>query len=483
MRRAERNARPALRLPGGRGRPDAVKKESPPERKAFRAALVHSRAFEQVGRRLGSCFCGPDEGVFVFKEKALCAECGLQFVEPDGFGVVFGEEGAGDPVGVAPLEELEGEDFFALYLAYAYDVHFARPGGHRGAAHGAGYAADLLVGIAEDVPGALQWHGEVVLCPGIACDEEVVGDAAERYLLLPHAGPGGSRVVDLAHHRRLGADDGASIEHPPDGGFHGFGLQLCGAVEVGHEGNVYAGLAGVLESAQQAVGVVVLSEPLRPIAEGFGAEAYGAQVGELGVYQGLYVGIDDFRLHDQGVAPGEEDVRHFGVCTEVFDDELGVAHGKFELVHAYKLRPAEAKGAVGVAGLPLTGEEEHGLPVFVLHAGELGALYLRYILGALPGRVGVELHPDFVGDELELGLARARPDGFGHLFVMGRLQHILLRESEDVDGVVLVAAPVDELLYDVVVGFEGQYVADHFNIEALFFGEVALYLRDITEIA
>ena len=93
-----------------------------------------------------------------------------------------------------------------MYSRHSLHLHFAGQAGHAWSAHGAGDAAYLAIGLLEQPPGIHQRDPEIMLSAGIAHHEQVVGNTALLYLLLPHLRPECRSVVDVAQQGRLGAD-------------------------------------------------------------------------------------------------------------------------------------------------------------------------------------------------------------------------------------------------------------------------------------
>ncbi len=103
-------------------------------------------------------------------------------------------------------------------------------------------------------------------------------------------------------------------------------------------------------------------------------------MGDIGLQQCFDIAAQQFCLHDERIAAGEEDIGDLRVGPEVFDHQFYIPHGELQFIHAHKLGPAETKGAVSMAGLPLAGEKQHRLAVLVLDAREGYALYTGHIL-------------------------------------------------------------------------------------------------------
>ena len=108
-------------------------------------------------------------------------------------------------------------------------------------------------------------------------------------------------------------------------------------------------------------------------------------------------------------------------------------------------------------------------------------MQVRDIVVDLPGGMGIELHPDIVRGNLDLRFVCAASKQVRHLIEMLGKQHFLLREGQGIDGVILKIFPVDQLVDHEIVGLERQHIADHLDVEFLFFGKV-LHLRYVAEI-
>jgi hypothetical protein len=157
-----------------------------------------------------------------------------------------------------------------------------------------------------------------------------------------------------------------------------------------------------------------------------------------------------------------------GVLAQVGDELVGLAGRELEVFEPDELRPAEAVRAVGVTGLPLRREEEHRLPVLVLHAGEPGSADARYVQLHLACRMRVHAELDRSRSGAHgLGRCTCAQEGLERVEVFAR-EHVSLREGQLEHGVVGHPAPVDELLEHVVVDAERQDLGDDTHRVALF---------------
>ena len=254
-------------------------------------------------------------------------------------------------------------------------------------------------------------------------------------------------------------------------------------VVVRHQRDVLAGLDQLREQADQVVGVLRTEEAVRPEGQRLGADADGLDVVELGLQQRLEVVAQVARLHHHRVAAGDQQVGDFGVLAQVVVQHARLGRGDAQLLVADELRPAEAEGAVAVAGLALAGEEQHRLAVLVLHAVEpVAVLVARHVHLHLIGRVRVERVTDRIDRLLELTLGRLAADQLGDaLVVLGR-EHAALREGELEDRIGGHVRPVDQLVDHVLIDAEGQHRRHHLHLEALRRRKLG-ELRDAVEVA
>jgi hypothetical protein len=266
--------------------------------------------------------------------------------------------------------------------------------------------------------------------------------------------------VDVPQDGRLRADLRSRRPHPLQGLAHRCGRQFHRVVEMGHDGQVDALAYDAVEEPHQVVGRTA-EKAVRPVAEGLGAESDGLQIGQPGLEQGLHVGGDLPVAHGQRIASGEQEVGHFGVPPQVFDEQLGFAHREFPRFDADKLRPAEAKSAVGMAGLSTARKEERRFAVLVLHAAEFLAVQLGDVIVHLPARIRIEPGADAVGRGLYLCPVGRSAEGGRHFPVVVGEEHAALRKSEHEHRVVGDVGPVDQLIDDIVIGLERQHMAHH----------------------
>jgi hypothetical protein len=236
---------------------------------------------------------------------------------------------------------------------------------------------------------------------------------------------------------------------------------------VGHERQVAPGAAHVAEQAQQVVSLGISLEAEGPVGRGLGADADARDVGELRSEQGLDVAAQLGRLHDQRVAPREQDARHLGVLAQVAHERARLVVGEAELVDADELGPAEAVGAVGVAGLSLAREEKHRLPVLVLHAAQLVPAPGGDVELHLARRVGVHAHLDLSRGGLDRLAGGVAVHELHHALEVLRIEHPGLREGELVDGVLGHVLPADQLLHHVAVHAEREDRRDRLHLGEL----------------
>src|SRR5690554_1514944 len=408
----------------------------------------------------------------LLKEELLLPKGRLQLMQPGGRFAVLGKERALHPVRVAALQEAQHEHLFAFDFGYALDFYLTGAGTHAGAAGGAGQAADLLHGLTIDVVSLGQRNLEVVLGTSVPFYKHVVGDNAQLHFLFPKLGPGVGIVVHVLDQRALSADFGTGGTDAANGFFRDVGGDFLPVVVVGHDGHVLAGINQFGEQFNQLVGIFIGHKAVRPEGEGLGADADGLDVIEFRLQQGLQILHQVLGLHYHGVATGHQQVGHFGVFLQVAVQFLGIGAGHFQVFVTDKLRPAEAEGAVAVAGLALGREKQHGLAVLVLYSVQHFAIQLRHVHFHLAGRVRVQLVADFLGGGLDVLLVGTLAVQLRHLFVMFVLEHTLLREYELIDGIVRYLVPVDQFVDHIFVDPEWQHAGHHFHFEQGLFGEI-----------
>jgi hypothetical protein len=161
-------------------------------------------------------------------------------------------------------------------------------------------------------------------------------------------------------------------------------------------------------------------------------------------------------FHDQGVTARQQHIRDLGVAAQIPDQLLRFRRCELEPVEPHELRPAEAERAVGVAGLALAGEKEHGLPVLVLRPRQLVAAVAGDVVSALPGGMRVERVANAIHLRGEPGLGGAPPHETSDGLIVLVVQHLPLRERELEHRVIRYAIPVDQLVDHVLVRSEGQ---------------------------
>ena len=170
------------------------------------------------------------------------------------------------------------------------------------------------------------------------------------------------------------------------------------------------------EQPQGGVGIRVGDEPLRPVRQRLGPDPDRLQVIQARVEQRLDVAPEHRLAHDHRIPAGDQDAGHLGVLAEVGDQRADIIGGHLQLGLVHELRPPEAVGAVGVAGLALPGEEQHRLRVLVLQPRQRPAVQAGRVQQQLPGRMRVEPHPDLMRGFAQrrlrrLGFDQARPAG------------------------------------------------------------------------
>ena len=201
-------------------------------------------------------------------------------------------------------------------------------------------------------------------------------------------------------------------------------------VEVGHDRQVPPRARDAPEEIEHVVGVVVGDETVGPVAQRFRADTDGREAVEVRLEEGLNVGTEAARFHHHRIAPGDEDVRDASMLAQIVHEAFGLLCREFEIVDADELRPAEAEGAIGVAGLAVAGEEQHRLFVLVLHALEALLVQHGHVVLELAGGVGVEGQTNPVRGLVDSLAGGAALDERGHLLEVRGLEHVPLRESQ-----------------------------------------------------
>ena len=163
------------------------------------------------------------------------------------------------------------------------------------------------------------------------------------------------------------------------------------------------------------------------------------------------------------------------MLAEIAGELIDVLVGKLHVVEANELGPSEAEGAVGVTGLTVGWEEERGLVVLVLNAGNGLAVDGRHVVGHLPGRVGIQFELDLSDRGIEVSLDPGIHERFDAIKLRDR-EHVSMGECQSEDGVVRDRIPVNQLFHDVFVRPEWQHGRHHFKtlpevgVEGLPFG-------------
>src|SRR5690625_5253552 len=103
-----------------------------------------------------------------------------------------------------------------------------------------------------------------------------------------------------------------------------------------------------------------------PVTQRFTSNSYRPEIGKVGFQQRLDISPQNVPLHHHRVSACEEHIRHFRVIPKIADQLVCLPHSKLVLIHSHKLRPAEAKRAVGMTGLALAREEKYRFTIFML---------------------------------------------------------------------------------------------------------------------
>ena len=151
---------------------------------------------------------------------------------------------------------------------------------------------------------------------------------------------------------------------------------------------------------------------------------------------------------------------------------LGVPGRDFQLLVADELGPAEAEGAIGVAGLALAGKEQDGFAVFVLQSLEDFGFVGGNVEFALPGRMGIEAGADFRGRAVDFLPWSIADQKVRNAPVVVLSQHPPLRENQLVERIVGHPVPVDQMFDHVAVGPERQHGADNAHVEQIVGGHI-----------
>ena len=271
----------------------------------------------------------------------------------------------------------------------------------------------------------------------------------------------------MADQRALGTDHGTGGADTADRRACGLGVEFLPVIVMGHDGDVLATLDHALEQPDQFVRIGRGVEAVGPEGQRLGADADGLDVIEIRVQQRLEIGLQMLGLHHHRVAAGKQQVGDLGVVAQVVVQFRGFGGRDAQLLVADELGPAEAEGAVAVAGLPLAREEQHRFTVLVLHAFEATPIGVaRHVHFHLVGRMGIEFVADLVGHTFDLGLVGAAAHHRRHALEVLRREHPALREGELEDRIGRDVAPVDQFVDDVLVDAERQHRRYDSHLEA-----------------
>ena len=220
---------------------------------------------------------------------------------------------------------------------------------------------------------------------------------------------------------------------------------------------------------------------MRPIRQRLGADADAVKVGQILGQQRLDVAAQDRRLHHHRVAAGDQHAADLRVLADVTRQLLGLLAGELQVGIADELRPTKTVATIGVAGLALRREKQHGLLILVLHTGNHFAVELGHVQLHLPGRVRVEFAANLIGGELDLRLGCIAHHEVAHALVIRLLQHAALRKGELKNRVVRDVAGIDQVLDHVIIHAERQHGRYRLHVEDLLLVEFQL-LRDLRKI-
>jgi hypothetical protein len=134
---------------------------------------------------------------------------------------------------------------------------------------------------------------------------------------------------------------------------------------------------------------------------------------------------------------------------QVPHERIGVGRREAHAV-TDELRPPEAVAAVGVTGLALRREVQHGLAVLVLQAGGFGGH-----VGQLGGRVRIQTRTDVPHQRGKCARRHRREPQ-----LVSQREHAPLREDQLEDRIARHVPPVDQFPQDVLVHPEGNDLGD-----------------------
>ena len=202
-----------------------------------------------------------------------------------------------------------------------------------------------------------------------------------------------------------------------------------------------------------------------PVGQRFRPDPDRVQIGEIGLQQRIDIHAEVLRPHDHGIAAREKHVGDLGIVFEVPDETFDLPAGELQLIDAHELGPAEAEGAVGVAGLTLGREEQDRLPVLVLHAVQFLVVLPGHVVLELTRGLWVQIPSDPVHGPRRFRVTRPFFRQCRHLVEVVRRQHIPLRECKLEHGIVGDILPSDQVLHHVGIGPERQNPRHDFHFE------------------
>ncbi len=241
--------------------------------------------------------------------------------------------------------------------------------------------------------------------------------------------------------------------------------------EVRHQRQRLARGADLLEQPERVVGVRIGHEPLRPVGQRLGPDPDRLEVVQPRVEQRLDVLPEHPRAHDHRVAAGDQDAGDLAMRPQVGGHPGHVVRGHLQVWLTDELRPAEAVGAVRVAGLPLFREDQDSLRILVLNARKRLVGHGRDVQRELARRVRIQSHPHRPrrGLYVAVGCAAREQARYGPDVLRG--QHVGLREDQPVDRIIGSGVPVDQTLHDVLVCPERKYRRDRPDGQPVRLGE------------
>ena len=106
----------------------------------------------------------------------------------------------------------------------------------------------------------------------------------------------------------------------------------------------------------------------------------------------------------------------------------------------------------------------------------------RHIECHLPRRMRVEFTMDLIYGELESGIISARPQQVSNTRKVFGGEHFWLRKNQTEHWIVRNIFPMDQMIDNVLVNAEGQYLSDNPDRETQIRGKVTK-LRDVIDVA